>query len=60
MKLKFLQLFFIVGSLTLLSAQDDSKKQPALDPLDLKIGDEAPSFALMYAPGKFQFLKNWS
>ena len=60
MKLKFFQLFFIFGALTLGTAQDDSKKQSAVDPLDLKIGDEAPSFALMFAPGKFEFLKNWS
>ena len=60
MKLKFFQLFFIFGALTLGNSQDDSKKQLAVDPLDLKIGDEAPSFALMFAPGKFEFLKNWS
>ena len=52
MKLKFFQLIFIFGALTLGTAQDDSKKQSAVDPLDLKIGDEAPSFALMFAPGK--------
>jgi thiol-disulfide isomerase/thioredoxin len=27
---------------------------------DLKVGEIAPSWALMYAPGKFEFLKNWS
>lgn len=26
----------------------------------LKIGDIAPSWALMYAPAKFEFLKNWT
>ena len=26
----------------------------------LKVGDVAPSWALMYAPGKFEFLKNWA
>ncbi|NOZ04392.1 MAG: TlpA family protein disulfide reductase [FCB group bacterium] len=26
----------------------------------LKPGDLAPSWALMYAPGKFEFLKNWT
>ena len=41
-------------------ARMGQKKQSAVDPLDLKIGDEAPSFALMYAPGKFEFLKNWT
>ena len=36
-----------------LFAQDDEKK-------DLEVGDEAPTWALMYAPGKFEFLRNWS
>ena len=31
-----------------------------IDEKDLKVGDIAPSWALMYAPGKFEFLKNWS
>lgn len=26
----------------------------------LKVGDIAPSWALMYAPGKFEFLKTWT
>ena len=26
----------------------------------VKIGDIAPSWALMYAPAKFEFLKNWT
>ena len=30
------------------------------DSNDLKVGDIAPSWALMYAPGKFEFLKNWT
>ncbi|HBR86573.1 MAG TPA: hypothetical protein DEA65_01880, partial [Candidatus Marinimicrobia bacterium] len=34
---------------------DDSTKDPGLKP-----GDLAPSWALMYAPGKFEFLKNWT
>jgi thiol-disulfide isomerase/thioredoxin len=37
----------------LLLAQDAEKK-------DLEVGDEAPTWALMYAPGKFEFLRNWS
>ena len=57
MKFKFFQLLFIFGALSFGTAQDDLKKEADADPLDLKIGDEAPSFALMYAPGKFQFLK---
>ena len=36
-----------------LFAQDAEKK-------DLEVGDEAPTWALMYAPGKFEFLRNWS
>jgi len=34
---------------------DDTTKDPGL-----KAGDLAPSWALMYAPGKFEFLKNWT
>ena len=34
---------------------DDTTKDPGLKP-----GDLAPSWALMYAPGKFEFLKNWT
>ncbi len=59
MKFSFFQLW-IALSLTTGFAQNDLKEQTAPDPLDLKIGDEAPSFALMYEPGKFEFLKNWS
>ena len=33
----------------------DTTKDPGL-----KLGDLAPSWALMYAPGKFEFLKNWT
>ena len=33
----------------------DTTKDPGL-----KAGDLAPSWALMYAPGKFEFLKNWT
>ena len=59
MKFSFFQLWIML-SLTVGLAQNDLKEQTAPDPLDLKIGDEAPSFALMYEPGKFEFLKNWS
>jgi len=34
---------------------DDTTKDPGL-----KIGDIAPSWALMSGPGKFEFLKNWT
>lgn len=30
------------------------------DSKDLQVGDIAPSWALMYGPAKFEFLKNWS
>ena len=60
MKFKFFQLLLFCATLSFGFAQDDLKAQTAPDPLDLKIGDVAPSFALMYAPGKFEFLKNWS
>lgn len=30
------------------------------EPKDLQIGDIAPSWALMYGPAKFEFLKNWT
>ena len=56
MKFSFFQLWIML-SLTVGLAQNDLKEQTAPDPLDLKIGDEAPSFALMYEPGKFEFLK---
>ena len=60
MKFKFFQIILFCATLSFGFAQDDLKAQTAPDPLDLKIGDVAPSFALMYAPGKFEFLKNWS
>ena len=43
-------------------AQDEAKTpgMESADDNDLKVGDIAPSWALMYAPGKFEFLKNWS
>jgi len=60
MKFKFFQLLLFCATLSFGFAQDDLKAQTAPDPLDLKKDDIAPSFALMYAPGKFEFLKNWS
>ena len=44
-------LIILFGSL--LFGQDAEKT-------DLEIGDVAPTWALMYAPGKFEFLRNWS
>lgn len=48
--------------LSLVSAQDEAKTpgMSSEDDKDLKVGEIAPSWALMYAPGKFEFLKNWS
>ena len=59
------KLFFILFSLfTFLLAQDDGKiavvpGDTTKDP-GLKIGDVAPSWALMSGPGKFEFLKTWT
>ena len=48
--------------LSLVFAQDEAKTpgMSSEDDKDLKVGEIAPSWALMYAPGKFEFLKNWS
>ena len=46
------QILLILFS-SLLFGQDAEKT-------DLEIGDVAPTWALMYAPGKFEFLRNWS
>ena len=46
------QLLIILFS-SLLFGQDAEKT-------DLEIGDVAPTWALMYAPGKFEFLRNRS
>ena len=60
MKFKFFQRLLFCTTILWGVAQNNLTAQTDLDSLDLKIGDEAPSFALMYAPGKFEFLKNWS
>ena len=60
--LKWISVLFITTALGI--SQDvgevavvpgDTTKDPGLKP-----GDLAPSWALMYAPGKFEFLKNWT
>ena len=61
MKLKIIPIL-LVFMITIVVAQDVAKT-PGMesgDDNDLKVGDIAPSWALMYAPGKFEFLKNWS
>ena len=45
--------FRMVGEVVVIPG--DTTKDPGL-----KIGDIAPSWALMSAPGKFEFLKNWT
>ena len=48
--------------LSLVFAQTEAKTpgMSSEEDKDLKVGEIAPSWALMYAPGKFEFLKNWS
>ena len=58
-KILSLALFFIAS---ILSGQK-AAKTPGMDSADdndLQVGDVAPSWALMYSPGKFEFLKNWA
>ena len=52
----------LVFMMTIIVAQDVAKTpgMESADDNDLQVGDIAPSWALMYAPGKFEFLKNWS
>ena len=55
--------FIIIGLFTgLLMAQEEAinKAMEKDNSKDIKVGDIAPSWALMYAPGQFEFLKNWS
>ncbi len=60
--LKWISVLFITTALgiaqdvgEIVAVPDDTTKDPGLKP-----GDLAPSWALMYAPGKFEFLKNWT
>ena len=60
--LKWISVLFIITALgiaqdvgEIVAVPDDTTKDPGLKP-----GDLAPSWALMYAPGKFEFLKNWT
>ena len=48
--------------LSLVFAQTEAKTpgMSSEEDKDLKVGEIAPSWALMYAPGKFEFLRNWS
>ena len=64
-------LFFVLAVSMPLVAQEEVKKEdesevavvPDADGIEdpgLKAGNIAPSWALMYAPAKFEFLKNWT
>ena len=62
MRLKRISML-IIGLLVSSVVGQEEAKTPSMgnvDEKDLKVGDIAPSWALMYAPGKFEFLKNWS
>ena len=59
----FKSTLFLLGMILTLGFAQDQSVTPGMssdDDKDLKVGDIAPSWALMYAPGKFEFLKNWS
>lgn len=56
MRFKLISAIFLVASLVV--GQDSSKANG--EKKDLQVGDIAPSWALMYAPGQFEFLKNWT
>ena len=62
-KNKIFKSSFIVGFLLSFVFAQDEAITPGMnseEDKDLKAGEIAPSWALMYAPGKFEFLKNWS
>ena len=59
------QLFIIITLFTFLLAQDSinvtvGSADDASKGYGLKVGDIAPSWALMSGPGKFEFLKTWT
>ena len=59
----FKSILILLGlMLSIVSAQDQAETpgMSSEEAKDLKVGDIAPSWALMYAPGKFEFLRNWS
>jgi hypothetical protein len=62
MKFRLIKLILIGLLLGSVMAQEEAIT-PGMeknDSKDLKPGDIAPSWALMYAPGKFEFLRTWS
>jgi thiol-disulfide isomerase/thioredoxin len=62
MKLKLFSLIMIGLLLGSVVAQEEaiSPGMEKNDSKDLKPGDIAPSWALMFAPGKFEFLRTWA
>ena len=62
MRLKCISMLIIGLLVSGVSGQEEAvnKAMEKDDSKDLKVGDIAPSWALMYAPGQFEFLKNWS
>jgi len=59
----FKKVFTIVGLMVAFLSAQELAKTPGMsseEDKDLKVDEIAPSWALMYAPGKFEFLKNWS
>jgi len=59
----FKKVFTIVGLMAAFLSAQELAKTPGMsseEDKDLKMDEIAPSWALMYAPGKFEFLKNWS
>ena len=59
----FKKVFTIVGLMVAFLSAQELAKTPGMsseEDKDLKMDEIAPSWALMYAPGKFEFLKNWS
>ena len=62
MRLKCISMLIIGLLVSGISGQEEAvnKAMEKDDSKDLKVGDIAPSWALMYAPGQVEFLKNWS
>ena len=59
----FKSILILLGLMVSLVSAQEEAKTPGMsseEDKDLKVGEIAPSWALMYAPGKFEFLRNWS
>lgn len=58
-----MSILLITILLGILPAQEVETASAGIEPVlenSLYVGDIAPSWALMYAPGKFEFLRNWT